>query len=110
MAITLFMPPKPITSDNFLDAHKLYRNVYITGMYYSGITIYNQQVRTLNLVYFLTKKGISKKPSGASKIVILGGGLAGITGALSFRKLWYNGVILEEKSMRLHLQHGSTTR
>lgn len=99
---------KKKTKEDFIGAHKLYNGVYVTGLFYSGITIYNQQVRTLNLLYQLKKAG--NLQSTPRKIVIIGGGISGVTAALGLTNLGYEVSILEEKSILLHLQHGCTIR
>lgn len=105
------MTQQKISGIDFLNAHKIRENIYITGMFYSGITIYNQQIRTLNLIYFLTKP---ERKNGENKliknVVIIGGGISGLTAALGLRKLGSRVSILEEKSLLLHMQHGSSTR
>lgn len=104
------MATKKITKEEFLRAHQIHDKVYVTGMFYSGITIYNQQVRTLNLVYFLTNSTLMAKPGSGVNIVIIGGGVSGLTASLAFKRLGYQVTLLEEKALLLHLQHGCTTR
>lgn len=91
-----------------MKAHQLGPGVFVTGLSYSGITIYNQQVRTLNLIYQLREKRHLQSPP--KEIVIIGGGISGVTAAMALLKLGYSVSMLEEKSILLHLQHGCTTR
>jgi hypothetical protein len=102
--------PVNITKEDFLNAHKLNDKVYATGMFYSGITIYNQQVRTLNLIYFLIETGRIESPEKSKEIVILGGGISGLTASIAFKRLGYKVSLLEQKALLLHLQHGCSTR
>lgn len=99
-----------LTPTKFLSAHRLMKDIYITGMYYSGITIYNQQVRTLNLVFLLCETRKIPSPKSSKDIVIIGAGVSGITAAIAFKTLGYNVVLFEKQSLLLHLQHGCSTR
>lgn len=93
---------------NFIDAHKLDSNIYIMGVFYPGITIYNQQIRTLNLVYQLHKNSYIKDNKGS--VVVIGGGISGVTAAMALSNLGYKTLLLEKKSILIPMQHGSTTR
>ena len=96
-----------VTVDEFIQAHRLDDNVFATGIFYPGITIYNQQIRTLNLIHFLHSK---KLLNNRNPIIVIGGGISGVTAAVALNHLNYDVNLLEQKSILIHLQHGSTTR
>ena len=77
-------PRKPATEDEqrteFLRLAGVpeYPRVYILGCFTGYVTIHAQQVRALNLIDCLAKRGVL---SGRSPVAIIGGGIAGLTAA-----------------------------
>jgi len=68
--------------NSYLDASRFSEGIYVVGVTQTGVTVYNQQVRSLNLTYILTKNNLINAAN--PKIAIIGGGIAGITAASSF--------------------------
>lgn len=57
--------------------HSIYNGkICFVGVFEKRITVYSQQVRSLNLIHSLSKINILKKES---KVAIIGGGVAGLT-------------------------------
>jgi hypothetical protein len=82
-------------------------NRFVIGGFESGITIYKQQVRALNLIYSLHEK---RRIQQNAKIAIIGGGLSGVTAAVAAAALGYEVYLFERRPILLHLQHGCDTR
>ncbi|MBK9688435.1 MAG: FAD-dependent oxidoreductase, partial [Saprospiraceae bacterium] len=74
-------------------------NLFILGSFEKRITVYSQQVRSINLVYSLYKV---YNFNLNTRIGIIGGGAAGITAAISAARLGAT-VHLYEKSSILNL-------
>lgn len=68
--------------NSYLDASRFSEGIYVVGVTQTGVTVYNQQVRSLNLTYVLTQNNLINAAN--PKIAIIGGGIAGITAASSF--------------------------
>jgi hypothetical protein len=84
-------------------------DVYIVGGFVSGVTVYKQQVRALNLVWSLvqTKKYNPK----TSNVAVIGGGIAGLTAASAFlSKGLRNLHLFERRAMLCPLQQGCDIR
>jgi len=99
--------------EDYLDLFKIHENKYIIGVYQKGITFYKQQVRALNIFYGLVETGILKMPKTnqpRKTVGIIGGGVGGTTFAAACIKSGFKVVLIEEKSILLHMQHGCTTR
>ena len=71
------------------------------------VTLHSQQIRALNLVYALRELGIVN-PGGA--ILIVGGGVAGLTAAAGAARLGMRVTLLECADELLHLQRNNTKR
>ncbi|TWT48999.1 FAD-dependent oxidoreductase [Botrimarina hoheduenensis] len=80
-------------------------NRFALGCFDSGITIYDQQVRALNLVYCL-----HEKHGKELKIAVIGGGVAGLSVAAAATTLGMSVSLFERKPVLLHLQQGCETR
>ncbi len=82
-------------------------NRFFIGPFESGITIFKQQTRALNLLYALHE---SKRITANTKIAVVGGGVAGITAAAAAVALGSDVYLFEHRPILLHLQHGCDTR
>jgi hypothetical protein len=81
---------------------------FIAALDGSGITLYKQQVRALNLVFALeVQKRLEK---GQRKIAVIGSGASGATAAAAAIVLGYEVHLFEQRPFPLHLQHGCDTR
>src|SRR5712692_2890798 len=67
--------------------------IYVLGCFARYVTVYSQQVRALNLVYGLYK---TDKLNGSSRIVVIGGGAAGLTAAVAAARLGATVTLLEK--------------
>jgi heterodisulfide reductase subunit A-like polyferredoxin len=79
-------PSKPVTHDALrtelirLSTVRDHPNVFILGSNARYVTVYNQQVRALNLVAALAKSGYLSRHS---RVGVVGGGIAGLTAAVA---------------------------
>jgi hypothetical protein len=80
--------------------------MFIIGYGARQVTIHSQQVRALKLIWALDRE----KPLEGERIVVIGGGIAGITAASSALLLGANVTVLERNEEFLHLQRGCHTR
>ena len=98
----------PVIVSNSGITCKIARNLYLLGTFETGLTIYNQQVRALNLVWAMTKVA---PPKTLGRIAVVGGGFAGLTAAAGLLHKGVKHVSLFEKRAALcPLQEGSDTR
>ena len=87
--------------------------IYTIGSFGSGVTVWGQQIRSLNLAWYLieasTLGASSKQPQN---IAVVGAGFAGLTfvAALLKKKMPYNITLFEEHDTLLPLQQGSDSR
>jgi len=100
---TSILSPKQV-----LERFRIARNIYLLGSFETALTIYNQQVRALNLVWSMVE---CKPPNTLQRVAIIGGGFAGLTAAAG---LLHKGVshvsIFEKRSVLCPLQQGSDAR
>jgi hypothetical protein len=82
-------------------------NRFVIGGFESGITLYKQQVRALNLIYSIHQE---KRIARGAKIAVIGGGVSGVTAATAASALGYEVYLFERRPVLLHLQHGCDTR
>lgn len=80
---------------------------FIIGAFESGITVYKQQVRALNLIYALH---VTDRLKQGARIAIIGGGISGVTAAAAASALGDEVYLFERSPVLLHLQHGCDTR
>jgi hypothetical protein len=80
------------------------RSAFVIGYGAPQVTVYSQQVRALNLIWALS-------PSLKGKsIVIVGGGIAGVTAAAAAKLHGAKVTLLEQNDELLHFQRGCYTR
>lgn len=82
-------------------------NVYVLGSYEGRVTIHSQQTRALNLTFALKS---TEKLKIASRVAVVGGGIAGMTAAVAAAKLEANVTIFERHPLFLHNLQGCHTR
>ncbi len=82
-------------------------DLYVIGCFEKRVTVRSQQVRALNLIYSLYKRGAV--PAGA-RIAVVGGGAAGLTAAAGAARLGYRVTLLERSGTVLPIFQGNTTR
>jgi len=91
-----------------LKPYTIAKNIFAIGIFEKGVTVYNQQVRALNLAYLLSNQfGAQEK-----KVAIIGAGVAGLTAAAALcvnNKNWKVSVF-ERRSDLCPLQQGNDTR
>jgi putative NAD(P)-binding protein len=110
----MLFPPRPATSDaRRIELLRLfavdgYTNVFILGSHARYVTVYNQQVRALNLVAALAKTG---RLSACSRVGIVGGGIAGLTAAAAAAQAGSGHVeVFENEPSLMRLQWNSEKR
>lgn len=104
--------PTPV---EYLGATALNDGIFLIGSLDSGVTIYNQQIRALNLIWALNS---TDRLSSASTIAVIGGGIAGLTAAMALRKIFSLAprstdrtiTLFEKRSVLCPLQRGCATR
>ena len=91
-----------------LKRFRIAENVYLLGTFETGLTINNQQVRALNLVWSMVEAASAKN---LRRIAVVGGGFAGLTAAAGLLHKGAEHVSLFEKRTSLcPLQQGSDAR
>lgn len=101
-------PTKKMPPNEVLSKFTLAKGVYLLGTFETGLTIYNQQVRALNLVWSVVQ---TAKPNRIHRVAVVGGGVAGLTAAAGFlhkgvEEIW----VFEKRATLCPLQTGSDTR
>src|SRR4051794_6954600 len=81
-------------------------SVFVIGYEAPQVTVYSQQLRALNLIWALSQR----KKLEAAEIVIVGGGIAGVTAAVAAILHGARVTLLEQHDELLHLQRGCHTR
>ena len=100
------MPAPP--SASVLASFCLVDNVYLLGCLETGLTIYAQQARALNLVWSLIE---TAPATSLEKVAVVGGGFGGLTAAAGLLKKGVQHVTIFEKHSTLcPLQKGSDIR
>jgi FAD dependent oxidoreductase len=99
---------KTYSSETLLKRFRIYQDLYLLGTFETGLTIYDQQIRALNLVWSMVE-GLPAKKLG--NVAVVGGGFAGLTAAAG---LIHKGVrhvsVFERRASLCPLQLGSDTR
>jgi hypothetical protein len=83
-----------------------FRRVFVIGHGASQVAVYSQQVRALNLIWALNQEN----PLNDKDIVVVGGGIAGVTATAAALLYGANVTLLERGEELLHLQRGCHTR
>jgi hypothetical protein len=100
--------PSQDKPEEVLSQFKIADRVHILGTFETGLTIYSQQVRALNLIWSLVEAAPENE---LRNIAIVGGGFAGLTAAAG---LLHKGVehisLFERRATLCPLQLGSDTR
>lgn len=96
------------------------KQLYVVGTFDTGVTVYSQQARALNLVWALIdEEEIPSPPAGSArvadpsfKVAIVGAGFAGLSIAAGLIKKGASAhiTIFEERDTLLPLQQGSDSR
>jgi hypothetical protein len=98
------------------------RPIYVLGVFESGVTVYSQQVRALNLAFALMEservksfawtKSDKTNLRNKKSIAIIGAGFAGLTVTAGLLKKYANAdiTIFEERDTLLPLQQGTDSR
>ena len=81
--------------------------LYVLGSYEERVTIHSQQIRAFNLVFALQESG---QLSGATKVAVIGAGIAGLTAAVAAASLGAKVQLYERHSEILHNLRGCHTR
>jgi len=103
------------TAADYLAVTSLTDHIFLIGLLDRGVTIFNQQVRALNLIWALD---YAKRLDSASAIAVVGGGIAGLTAAMALRKIFSltadssqrTVTLFEQRSVLCPLQRGCATR
>jgi hypothetical protein len=103
------------TPTDYLAVTSLTDHIFLIGLLDSGVTIFNQQVRALNLIWALDREGRLRP---ASSIAVVGGGIAGLTAAMALREIFSLSAdssrrtitLFEKRSVLCPLQRGCATR
>jgi hypothetical protein len=106
-----------LTPKAFLKRARVFpnENIFAVGTFESGITIYGQQVRALNLAYALKKwkderDGRPMSLSPPPSLAVVGGGAFGITCAAAAQQVGFSVDLFERHQQLLPLQRGCDTR
>ncbi|SDO20913.1 FAD-dependent oxidoreductase [Afipia sp. GAS231] len=89
--------------------------LYLLGAFDTGVTVWSQQVRALNLAYALVEQGVvtcDQVSDRSIKIAVIGGGFAGLTVAAGLLKKGVDAhiTVLEQCDVLMPLQQGSDAR
>jgi hypothetical protein len=103
------------TPTDYLAANSLTDHIFLIGLLDSGVTIFKQQVRALNLIWALDREERLRR---ASSIAVVGGGIAGLTAAMALRTIFSltadssrrTVTLFEKRSVLCPLQRGCATR
>lgn len=103
------------TPTEYLAVTSLTDDIFLIGLLDRGVTIFNQQVRALNLVWALDR---ADRLRSARAIAVVGGGIAGLTAAMALRKIFSptadstrrTVTLFEKRSVLCPLQRGCATR
>lgn len=99
----------PISSANLLQHMAVPSKpaLYQIGCLERRVTLYSQQVRALNLAYALLHQ---KKLAAGSRVIIVGGGAAGVTAAIALAQQDVAVTLIERLDTLLPFQSGNLTR
>ncbi len=101
-------PEQPRLDPNQMHDHMWVDDgLYVLGCLERRVTLYSQQVRALNLIYALNHLQVIS-PGGT--LLIVGGGVAGLTAAAGAARLGCRVILLEREKELLHLQRNNKKR
>lgn len=115
MNTDILSPGSPPTPNDYLAVTSLTDSIFLLGLLDRGVTIFNQQVRALNLIWALDR---ADRLRSAPAIAVVGGGIAGLTAAMALRKIFSltpdlsdrTVTFFEQRSVLCPLQRGCATR
>jgi hypothetical protein len=84
-----------------------YAGIFVLGSFAAPVTFSSQQYRAFNLIWALFYSGLIK---AGDSIVVVGGGLAGVTAACAAALQRCKVTLIERSSQLFHSQHGNYTR
>ena len=96
-----------MTTADVLTHMRVEEGLYVVGCFEKRVTLLSQQVRALNLVHSLRIEGLLAE---GSSIVVIGGGVAGLTAAAGAARLGCEVTLLERGEAPLDLFRGNHTR
>ena len=100
--------PRENSSSEVLNSYRVADNLFLLGSFEKGLTIYNQQVRALNLAWAMVEASATES---LNRVAVIGGGIAGLTAAAGLLKKGVKHVSVFEKHAALcPLQQGSDAR
>ena len=88
-------------------------SIYSIGLFASGVTVRSQQIRALNLAYFLVEQeNLGSSSDAPHNIAVIGAGFSGLTfvAALLKKEIACTITLFEEHDTLLPLQQGSDSR
>lgn len=92
----------------FLDQYSIPEsNGFILGIFQPGVTVYNQQLRSLNIIHAMVEL---QELSNVDRIAVIGGGIAGLTFTTAALKLGYSIDLYEKSHLLIPFQYGCETR
>lgn len=112
----LYTPAPPMTEpsitrgirpEDVLTHMRVEDGLYVLGCLERRVTLHSQQIRALNLVYSLRERHIVKP---GDEILVVGGGVAGLTAAAGAARLGLVVTLLERADELLHLQRNNKSR
>ena len=98
---------RSISPEDVLQHMRVEDGLYVIGCLERRVTLYSQQIRALNLVYSLRERKVVRPDE---TILIVGGGVAGLTAAAGAFRLGFKVILLEQRDELLHVQRGCTKR
>ncbi|MFB9122519.1 FAD-dependent monooxygenase [Paraburkholderia dipogonis] len=116
------MSTDDLNSEDLLKRYKVPgQNIFLIGTFDAGVTVLDQQVRALNLVWALVEQDFLQYhrqsnvagPAGRpQRVAIVGGGFAGLTAAAGLLRKGINAdiTLFEQRDTLLPLQQGSDSR
>jgi tetratricopeptide (TPR) repeat protein len=106
--ISRYLSPDAMTGRSAISPRELldhmsvpgYPGWYLIGALERRVTVYSQQVRALNLIYSLLEE---KQLGPGDDVVVIGGGVAGLTAAAGAARMGCHVTVLEKEDEVLHL-------
>lgn len=108
--MSLFEAKSLKSSEEYLNLYRVGDKKYVIGNFQNGVTVYKQQIRALNIFDALVKTRQIRLNDKSFSIVIIGGGIAGLTFAAAAIKAGLSVRLFEKESHLLSLQKGCDRR